>query len=230
MARRPSNDDEFGPKGAPGRRLSRKPDPAAKPASSTPARSPSASPPVDPRAPFTPHQADPSTLSGAPDRRPAGRAPWLVLGTGLVTGVTTALLIALVLLEGYEPEGPKPILTPSNPRHIADAGYGGDIVDNEPDPVPDAGPVAPKPGPIKIFSSSDRGFVSIEVDCPSSGFQRRGRFFPEGPGKMAATVQGVPPNEKCRITFQGTEAATTWANAHETRECVSFNPTVCPVQ
>ena len=223
-------DDEFGPRGAPGRRLPpRGSAPPKRPPRDAPAAGPDPAPtaPVDPRAPFTPHQADPATLLGAPDRGPANRAPVLVVVTTLVTGLFVVLLLGLSMAEGWQPPEPAAVVVTDDPRHIADPAYSGRIVDDGPAAVPT--PQGPAPGPIKIFTSAEYDFVSIEVDCSVSGYQRRGRFFPEGKGKMAATVREVPPDERCRVTFQGTEAATTWAFAHETREC-TFNPTVCPVR
>lgn len=215
--------DEHGPKGAAGRRLPREESVGA---ASTRGPAPAA-PSIDPRAPFAPHQADPATLAGASDQGPARRAPFVIAGATFVTALFGALVIAAMLAEGWATDGPVPAVVVSAPRHRTDASAPGPIVDDYRPPAPEI-EAPPRPGPIKIYTSSDRGFVSIEVDCPSSRFQRRGRFFAEGAGTMAATVREVPPGEKCRITFQGTEAATTWAYAHETRTCTSFNPTVCP--
>jgi hypothetical protein len=101
-------------------------------------------------------------------------------------------------------------------NRVRPAASGGAAAD-EPEP---AGPV---PGPITVIVPEDILFHSIEVRCPS-GVRKRGSF-----NGQRATVQGVPPLERCEVSFQGSEPARAFIKAGETKKC-TFNPTVCVLQ
>ena len=105
------------------------------------------------------------------------------------------------------------------PRAAPRPGPGG----GEPDPEdPEAPVVAPTTGPVSITVPEKVFFHSLEINCPDAGIRRRAKFR----GRKASTT-GVPINEDCAVTFQGSEPAKTYISGGQDKDCVSFNPTEC---
>jgi hypothetical protein len=85
--------------------------------------------------------------------------------------------------------------------------------------------LGPPPGPASVIVPKEMMFLSIEVNCPG-GYRNRGDFRKEGKSSKKATVQNVPGDERCTVTFQGSEPAKTWITGNQTLSC-TFNPVVC---
>ncbi|MCA9490149.1 MAG: hypothetical protein KC621_09500 [Myxococcales bacterium] len=106
------------------------------------------------------------------------------------------------------------VRTGPGPRNPGDPGDGSN---RDPNFIP--------PGPSTVIVSRDMMFHSIEINCPG-GYRSRGRFKNVDAQMMSATVQNVPGDESCVVTFQGSEPAKTYIRGNERKIC-KFNPVEC---
>ena len=157
-----------------------------------------------------------------------------MLGSVMVV-VLVVLLVWLFVLDGKLP-GDIAKGGVEKDKHVRDTGFanpvqpekggGGRTVAGDPGDRTIADPNAgPPPGPATVYVPSSMMFLSLEVNCPG-GYRGRGKFRDAGKGEMKATVQMVPGDEKCVVTFQGSEPAKTYVTGNQTVTC-SFNPTEC---
>jgi hypothetical protein len=163
----------------------------------------------------------------------------LVFMVGAAVVITLVVVIALFFVrdelgEVIAGKGDK------DPKHVTDTGFVREIEQPQPgrgprvaDPVDPDDPnrvrdprLGPPPGPATIIVSTSMFFHTIEVDCPG-GYRNRGKFRKDAGGQtMRATVPNVPGDEKCTVTFQGSEPAKTYVSGNQTKQC-TFNPTQC---
>lgn len=76
----------------------------------------------------------------------------------------------------------------------------------------------PGPGPATLLIPPDALYHSVEINCPG-GFRGRGKFR-----KGKAVVYNVPPDERCVVTFQGSNYVKDWISGHQTKMCTQFQP------
>lgn len=82
-------------------------------------------------------------------------------------------------------------------------------------------PQGPTRGPGTILIDGDILFHSVEINCPRSGIRARAPFR-----NNAATAQGLPLDEECIVTFQGSQPARASLRGNQRKHC-TFNPTNC---
>jgi hypothetical protein len=161
----------------------------------------------------------------------------LVLATGFAGGaVVVAMLLLLIGLFAWNTlEGGDGIAVGGEDKgHVRDTGVAPEIVIAKPsgsrpagggaggDADPDGVPVAITTGPVSIEVPDSFFFHSLEINCPDAGIRRRASFR-----RGKASTTGVPINEECTVTFQGSEPATTTIRGGQDKRCVTFNPTEC---
>lgn len=183
-----------------------------------------------------------SMTAGAETNRSQSLGILAVVG-GVVFSTAAALVVAvlvLLLYLGYR-KVQDDQLAADDPRkgHVRDTGTAGPI--QRPQPVapgrtrPGSGKpgdpsyrdpsLGPPPGPATVIVSKKLVFLSIEVNCPG-GYRSRGTFKPDTKSTMRATVQNVPGDERCTVTFQGSQPAKTWITGNQTLKC-TFDPVTC---
>ncbi|MEQ1506719.1 MAG: hypothetical protein ABMB14_31115, partial [Myxococcota bacterium] len=160
----------------------------------------------------------------------------VTVGAGLVLA---ALVIVLLFVYRQQTEGGDLAAADKAARHVKDTGVAGPIDNTQPahprpgkakTPVPGDPSVhdpsaGPPPGPATLIVPNEQMFLSIEVNCPG-GYRSRGSFRKDTAKTMRATVPNVPGDERCTVTFQGSEPAKTWVSGNQTKTC-TFNPVVC---
>lgn len=164
---------------------------------------------------------------------------------GLAFAVVAALVVAVVVVLSWlairQSRLGEELATDEieGPRHIREGKSAGPLAPEAPKPTggtpraPVAGTdphardpaLGPAPGPVTLIVPSTMMFLTIEVSCPS-GFRKRGTFRTDSDSTMRATVPDVPSDQRCTVTFQGSEPAKTWITGNETRTC-TFNPVTC---
>ena len=116
--------------------------------------------------------------------------------------------------------------------HVRDTGIPtGEIIKKKPRPGNSAPkepvgeippePAAPTTASGTIIVPTNILFRSIEINCPQSGIRTRASFIA---GK--ATAHGLPINEDCVVTFQGSQPAKASLRGGQTKTC-TFDPTNC---
>lgn len=85
-------------------------------------------------------------------------------------------------------------------------------------PEPDPAATGPQPGTATLIIPPDAMYHSVEVGCPS-GFRGRGKFR-----KGKAKVYNVPSDERCTVTFQGSNYVKWWVSGNMTLVCTQFEP------
>lgn len=85
-------------------------------------------------------------------------------------------------------------------------------------PEPDPAATGPQPGTATLIIPPDAMYHSVEVSCPS-GFRGRGKFR-----KGKAKVYNVPSDERCTVTFQGSNYVKWWVSGNMTMVCTQFEP------
>lgn len=166
----------------------------------------------------------------------------IVLGMGFVLtvmGVVVVLILLVGLFVWNQAVDDDGIADAGGKKdHILDTGVGDEIVEKKPGGGKGGGPAAPgeEPAPAPVDAAPTTGpvtlevpehvfFHSLEINCPDANIRRRASFR----GRRASTT-GVPLNEDCTVTFQGSEPAKTTIRGGQTKVCVSFNPTDCRLQ
>ena len=173
-------------------------------------------PPVSPFARYGPH-AD-AMIESAEENRSQSLGVLAIVG-GLVFAMVSAVVIGVVVLvlwlmirqSGIG--GDVATADPTDDQHIRDTGSAGPIV--QPDPVPGGGRRVGK-GP----ATGDPNARDPSLGPPP------GPATVIVPTTMKATVPDVPGDQKCTVTFQGSEPAKTWITGGETKTC-TFNPVTC---
>jgi hypothetical protein len=199
----------------------------------------------DPRSPFGGFGPEASSMTAsAEESRQKSMSVFVIVG-GIAFAVISALIVALamllLLLVYKQMQDPGEVANKDEgPQHISDTAVGGDLPELPEPKVPRPGGVGPgddgkkserdpslgpPPGPASVIVPKTTYFVSMEVNCPS-GLRARGTFAKYDKTRVKATVQGVPADERCTVTFQGAESAKTWISGHQTLDC-TFDPIVC---
>lgn len=223
-------------RGAAGRSIRRPGGPA-------PADAPADAQPAGAAAPFAGYGPDSRLIAGAVEGSRSQSMGVLAIVGGLVFMVGAVAVVGIIaLLVGlflFDLELPGGLASGDRikDKHIRDTGFADPIQQPQPgqggrtpgDPGdrtvadPNAGP---PPGPATLIVPDSMMWLSIEVNCPG-GFRGRGKFRPHSTkGWMKATAQNVPGDEKCTVTFQGSEPAKTYVTGNQTLQC-TFNPTDC---
>ena len=196
-------------------------------------------------APFAGYGPDSRLIAGAVEGSRAQSMGVLAIVGGLVFMVGSvvvvaivALLVALFVFDAQLP-GTRLAGDEIKDRHIRDTGFANPV---QPEPGGGAGRApgdpgdrtvadpnaGPPPGPATVIVPDEMMWFSIEVNCPG-GYRGRGKFRPHSTkGWMKATAHNVPGDEKCTVTFQGSEPAKTYVTGNQTLQC-TFNPTECHV-
>lgn len=208
----------------------RPPDPVPGPAADEPS----------PFASFGPSSG--SMTASAEQNRAQSLGVLAIVGGGVFT-VAAAIVVALVVILlylGYRTVQREVASTdPKKDQHVRDSGHLGPIDPGAPRPPPRPHPVGDPggddtrggqgsgipPGPATVVVPNTMVFLSIEVNCPG-GYRARGSFRGDTDTTMRATVPTVPGDERCTVTFQGSEPAKTWISGNQTKYC-TFNPVVC---
>jgi hypothetical protein len=219
-----------------------------KPEQEVPPPSPVALPPPvgkDPRSPFGGFGPEAGTMTAAAEEsRQKSMSVFVIVG-GIAFALLSALIVALamlLLLFVYKQmQAPDDVAgKDEGPQHIRDTGFAEGLPDL-PDPKT-PGPrrpgqtddgelsqrdpsLGPPPGPASVIVPKTTYFQSMEINCPS-GLRARGTFVKYDKSSLKATVQNVPAEERCTVTFQGAEAAKNWISGHQTLSC-TFDPIVC---
>jgi hypothetical protein len=162
------------------------------------------------------------------------------LGVAMAAAVMMVLLVVLLWFLYSAATGDSAIASkkPTKDQHIRDTGYatpelaqpgqggGGRRTSTDPaDPNYRDPSLGPPPGPVSIIIPKDMMFLSIEVNCPD-GYRNRGDFRKDSKGFRKATVQNVPGDQRCTVTFQGSEPIKVWVTANQTLSC-TFGPVNC---
>lgn len=207
---------------------------------------PPSGPVPGPGSPFARYGPDANAMvaSGEENRRQSLGV--LAIVGGLVFAVVAAVVVGgvvILLWFAYRQSGiggEVVAVDPTDARHVRDTGFAGPIERPavEPgsgtrrgkgDPVRDPNvrdpSLGPPPGPATVIVPSTMMFLTAEISCPG-GFRKRGTFRQDSPTTLRATVPDVPGDEKCTVTFQGSEPAKTWITGNETKTC-TFNPVTC---
>jgi hypothetical protein len=195
-----------------------------------------------PLSPFAGFGPDARTMTASAESNRSQSLGILAIVGGVVFSTAAALVVAvlvLLLYLGYRKvQGDD--LAANDPRkgHVRDTGSAGPIEDARPvvpgRPRPGGGggdgttrdpSMGPPPGPATVIVSKKLVFLSIEVNCPG-GYRSRGTFREDTKKTMRATVQNVPGDERCTVTFQGSQPAKAWITGNQTLSC-TFEPVVC---
>lgn len=164
----------------------------------------------------------------------------IVFGLGFATvaaliGAVLILLIGLFTWYQYD-ESDGLAGADKDKEHIRDTAVAKELTPLQPKPRPagsapgsdeeeteeEAGPVTTGPVTVKIPKTAF--FHSMEINCPDAQIRRRAAFR-----RQRAHTTGVPINEECTLTFQGSEPAVTTIRGGQDKECVTFNPTECRI-
>jgi len=197
-----------------------------------------ASPPHDPNKPFASFApvAEDLTSSVAQSRSDSHQVVAIVFGMMFMVGAATVVLVVggAAVLYTYSVTVGDGALTgigdKDDVEHIRDTADPTTEIIKQPRPRPKAPgvpeevapePVVPTIGDATIIVPKDRLFHSIEVKCQAAGIRTRADFR-----NAKATARGLPLNEDCRVTFQGSLPATTNIRGGQTKTC-TFEPTNC---
>ncbi len=184
-------------------------------------------PPASPFVTYAPSAHE--MQADAKRRREASSGVMAIVGglTFMVGSAVVALLAALLvgLFLAFRPDkqlaGADDQLAPIVDTAIAEVGPGqqrprgpGPGPNDDPDPAA----TGPQPGTATLIIPRDAMYHSVEISCPS-GFRGRGKFR-EGKAK----VYNVPSDERCTVTFQGSNYVKWWVSGHMTLVCTQFEP------
>ncbi len=192
-------------------------------------------------SPFVPYGPGSHVMAGDADRAHSQSMGVLAIIGGLLFMVGAAVVtVGLMVLAWMFLVDKVPDTTVSTdaPRgHVQDTGVASPVPIPEPGggvgagvapPVDDKDPpdfAAAQVGPATIIVPDTMLFHSIELNCPG-GIRTRGKFRPYNETELKATAQRVPADERCVVTFQGSEPARTHISGNHTLTC-TFNPVVC---
>jgi hypothetical protein len=183
-----------------------------------------------PHSPFGAYAPSANEMHADAERRREASSGVMAIVGGLVFMVSTAavaLLAALLvgLFLAFRPDqqlaGSDDALAPIVDTAVVAVGPGkqhGPGPKGPDAPEPDPAATGPQPGTATLIIPPDAMYHSVEVSCPS-GFRGRGKFR-----KGKAKVYNVPSDERCNVTFQGSNYVKWWVSGHMTVVCTQFEP------
>jgi len=192
----------------------------------------------DPNNPFAGFAPEADDLTGAVARSRSDSQQVFAILFGMVFMVGAAALVVgvggIALLYTYSVTIGDGTLAGAGDKddveHVRDTANPTEVIIRKPAPGPrkakdpveeEPEPVMPTTGDGTILVPKDILFHSMEVKCPITGMRVRADFR-----NAKATAKGLPLNEECRVTFQGSLPATTTIRGGQTKTC-TFEPTNC---